>query len=78
MSNLLFPDRDTDLYRALSWQLTDAQNYPEHIQPHVLGSDMSPLVDAVYSALKADGYTKDIDPNARYPIAGFASKPPTV
>lgn len=63
MTSLFFSDRDVDLYHSLAWQLTDAQNYPRKLQPHVLGTDMQPLIDVVFLRLKEDGQTTDDVPS---------------
>lgn len=42
--------------------LRNAMNYPENVAPHVLGTDMSKPIDAVVTALKAEGYKDPVDP----------------
>ena len=42
--------------------LRNVMNYPENVAPHVLGTNMSQTIDAVVTALKAEGYEDPVDP----------------
>ena len=57
MPSELSPE-DQDLRRTIAWPLTDCANYPEGVSVQVLGRDMTPIIDAVFNALKREGYKK--------------------
>lgn len=50
------------LRQTIAWPLTSANNYPKHVAPHVLGADMTPIIDAVFAALKDAGYGMEKKP----------------
>lgn len=57
MTSELSPE-DAKLRQTIAWPLTDASNYPKGVAVHVLGRDMTPIIDAVFAALKREGYKK--------------------
>lgn len=57
MSPELSPE-DRELRRTVAWELTDASNYPKHVAAQVIATDMTPIIDAVFAALKREGYKK--------------------
>lgn len=67
MNSELSPE-DRKLRQTIAWPLTCANNYPDHVAPHVLGADMSPIINAVFNALKDAGYTKSEPPAESLPL----------
>lgn len=59
MNSELTPE-DRNLRQTVAWPLTCANNYPAHVAPHVLGSDMTPIINAVFNVLKDAGYTSPV------------------
>lgn len=57
MTSELSPE-DRELRRTVAWPLTDVNNYPTEVAVHVLGTDMTPIIDAVFAALQSEGYKK--------------------
>lgn len=47
-----------ELRGTLSNTLCNASNYPKRAQPHLLGGDMSAVLDKTADAILAAGYTK--------------------
>lgn len=43
----------SDLRNAIAQALTNSANYPRQVQPHILGRDMSGLINAVTAAVEA-------------------------
>ena len=48
--------------QVITETLRNAMNYPPNVAPHVLGTDMSQTMDAVVTALKAEGYKDPVHP----------------
>lgn len=57
MASELSPE-DSKLRQTIAWELTNAGNYPKPVAVQVLGRDMTPIIDAVFNALKREGYKK--------------------
>lgn len=49
---------DRELYQTVALPLTSVNNYPDRVGMQVWGTDMTPIIDAVFAALKREGYKK--------------------